>query len=464
MSEINEYFDGLKGASIAVLGMGVSNMPLIHMLLRAGLRVTVCDRSQREAVAEQAAQLESLGAKLRLGEEYLNKLHRFDVIFRTPGISPNTPELVKAVEKGAQLTSEMEVFLQLCPCKIIAVTGSDGKTTTTTIISEFLKEAGYNVYVGGNIGKPLLPDVGGMTQEDIAVLELSSFQLMTMKQSPHVAVFTNLSPNHLDYHHTMEEYTKAKMNIYYHQRPEDRVIFNYDNDITRSMSKSAPGTVMLFSRRNRLEEGVYLRDDTIWLTNEMGSREVLPLSMIHVPGQHNVENFMAAIAAVDGLVPDKCVRAVAERFCGVPHRMELVRELDGVRWYNDSIGSSPTRTMAGLSCFEQKVILIAGGYDKQIPFDELGAAIADSVKELILTGDTAQKIAAAVEQAEGYCPGTPNIHFTDTLSQAVELAHQLARAGDAVVLSPACAAFDRFKNFVERGEYFKSCVTQLKGK
>lgn len=463
MSVTKEYFDSLRGCSVAVLGMGVSNMPLIHMLLREDIKITVCDRSPREKVAEQAAQLESLGAKLRLGDGYLEKLHRFDVIFRTPGISPNTPELVKAVERGAKLTSEMEVFLQLCPCKIIAVTGSDGKTTTTTIISEFLKEAGYNVYVGGNIGKPLLPDVGGMTEQDIAVLELSSFQLMTMKQSPHVAVFTNLSPNHLDYHHTMEEYTKAKMNIYYHQRPEDRVIFNYDNDITRSMAKNAPGTVMLFSRRSRLEEGVYLRDDTIWLTNDMGSREVLPLSMIQLPGQHNVENFMAAIAAVDGLVPDKCVRAAAQRFYGVPHRMELVRELDGVRWYNDSIGSSPTRTMAGLSCFDQKVILIAGGYDKQIPFDELGDAITDSVKELILTGDTAQKIAAAVEQAHGYCPGTPNIHFTADLGSAVLLAQKLARAGDHVLLSPACAAFDRFKNFVERGEYFKHCVAQLKG-
>ena len=463
MSAIQEYFDGLQGKAIAVLGMGVSNMPLIHMLLREGIKVTVCDRSPREKVEAQAAQLESLGAKLRLGDGYLEKLHRFDMIFRTPGISPNTPELVAAVEKGAELTSEMEVFLQLCPCKIIAVTGSDGKTTTTTIISEFLKEAGYNVYVGGNIGKPLLPDVGGMTEQDIAVLELSSFQLMTMRQSPHVAVFTNLSPNHLDYHHTMEEYTKAKMNIYYHQRPEDRVIFNHDNDITRSMSKTAPGTVMLFSRRNRLEEGVYLRDDTIWLTNGMGSREVLPLSMIRLPGQHNVENFMAAIAAVDGLVPDKCVRAAAQRFCGVPHRMELVRELDEVRWYNDSIGSSPTRTMAGLSCFDRKVILIAGGYDKQIPFDELGDAITHSVKELILTGDTAQKIASAVEQAQGYCPGTPNIHFTEDLGSAVLLAHKLAQAGDHVLLSPACAAFDRFKNFVERGEYFKHCVAQLKG-
>ena len=461
MSATKEYFDSLRGLSIAVIGMGVSNTPLIRMMLREGLKVTVCDRSPRDNVEEQAAELESLGAGLRLGADYLDKLHKFDVIFRTPGLSPNTQQLVKAVAKGAELTSEMEVFFRLCPCPIIAVTGSDGKTTTTTLIAEFLKAAGYNVFVGGNIGRPLLPDVDGMTAEDFVVVELSSFQLMTMEQSPNIAVFTNLSPNHLDYHHTMEEYTKAKMNIYYHQRAADRAIFNCDNDVTRSMAKQAPAQVTLFSRRQALEEGVYLRDDTIWLTNTMGSREVLPLSMIRLPGAHNIENYMAAIAAVDGFVPDKCVRAVAQSFTGVEHRMELVRELDGVRWYNDSIGSSP---IAGLRAFDQKVILIAGGYDKQVPFDSLGDEIVSHVKCLILTGDTAEKIRCAVEQAAEYAPGNPEICMVADLGSAVAQAAQLARSGDAVVLSPACAAFDRFKNFMERGDTFKAIVRDLKGK
>jgi len=464
MSATKEYFDSLRGLSIAVIGMGVSNTPLIRMMLREGLKVTVCDRSPRENVEDQAAELESLGAGLHLGQDYLHKIHKFDVIFRTPGLSPNTPELKKAVEKGAELTSEMEVFFDLCPCPIIAVTGSDGKTTTTTLIAEFLKAAGHNVFVGGNIGRPLLPDVDGMTAEDIVVVELSSFQLMTMEQSPQIAVFTNLAPNHLDYHHTMEEYTKAKMNIYYHQSKEDRVIFNYDNDVTRSMSKQAPAQVTLFSRRQALEEGVYLRDNTIWLTNAMGSREVLPLSMIQLPGAHNVENYMAAIAAVDGLVPDKCVRAVAQSFTGVEHRMELVRELNGVRWYNDSIGSSPSRTIAGLRAFDQKIILIAGGYDKQVPFDNLGEEITKRVKCLVLTGDTTEKIRYAVEQADGYVPGEPEIYQVADLGCAVAKAAELAQPGDAVVLSPACAAFDRFKNFMERGDTFKAIVRELKGK
>ena len=460
MSAVSDYLDGLKGQSIAVIGMGTSNTPLIRMLLRAGLKVTVCDKSPRERVAEQAAELESLGAKLQLGEDYLNKLHRFDLIFRTPGLSPNTPELRQAVEKGSELTSEMELFFRLCPCPIIGVTGSDGKSTTTTLIGEFLKEAGFHVFVGGNIGKPLLPDVSGMTAEDMAVVELSSFQLMTMDQSPQVAVFTNLSPNHLDYHHTMEEYTAAKVNIFKHQGPGDRAVFNYDNDVTRALSAQAPGQVTLFSRRQRLEEGVYLRDDTIWLTNAMGSREVLPLSMIQLPGAHNIENYMAAIAAVDGLVPDKCVRAVAQRFTGVEHRIELVRELDGVRWYNDSIGTSPTRTMACLDSFPQKLILIAGGYDKGVPFTQLGVEISHKVKQLILTGVTAPAIRKAVEEAPDYA-GEPPILDVPDLAAAVAAARQAARPGDVVVLSPACAAFDQFKNFAERGRVFKDLVNAL---
>ena len=460
MSDIREYFDSLRGKRIAVIGMGVSNTPLIRMLLRADLDVTVCDRAQRERVEEQAEELESLGARLRLGEAYLEGLDQ-DVIFRTPGLHPGHPALEAARARGAEVTSEMELFFRLCPCRLIGVTGSDGKTTTTTILAEFLKEAGYNVYVGGNIGKPLLPDVSGMEPEDFAVLELSSFQLMTMEQSPHIAVMTNLSPNHLDYHRSMGEYIAAKENIFLHQGEGDRAIFNYDNQLTRDLAEKAGGAVTFFSRRERLEEGVYLRDGAIWLTNAQGSREVLPTRDIRLPGVHNIENYMAAIAAVDGLVPDKCVRAVAARFQGVEHRIELVRELDGVKYYNDSIGTSPSRTVACLESFNQKIILIAGGYDKGVPFTQLGVEITKKVKLLILTGATAEAIKASVEQAPEYAEHTPDIIVTDDLSQAVDAARSAAVAGDVVVLSPACAAFDKFKNFMERGKVFKDLVNAL---
>lgn len=460
MSTITEYLGELSGRSVTVIGMGISNVPLIKMLLRAGVKVTVRDRATREKVADLAQELESLGAKLILGPDYLENLNE-ELIFRTPGLSPNTPQLAQAVENGAALSSEMEVFFQTCPSHLIAVTGSDGKTTTTTIISEFLKEAGKTVYVGGNIGKPLLPDVPDMEPEDFAVLELSSFQLMTMEQSPNVAVITNLAPNHLDYHHTMEEYTNAKKNIFLHQSENDRLVLNYDNDVTRSMAAEAVCPVTWFSRKEKLEEGVYLRDGAIWLTNEMGSREVLPLSDIQLPGVHNIENYMAAIAAVDGLVPDKCVRAVARRFKGVEHRIELVRELDGVKYYNDSIGTSPSRTTACLESFPQKIILIAGGYDKGVPFTQLGVEIVGHVKALFLTGNTAGAIRQAVQQAPGYAESGMILAETEDLAAAVAAAHKAAKPGDVVVLSPACAAFDHFKNFMERGQVFKKLVRDL---
>ena len=460
MSTITEYLEELSGRSVTVIGMGISNVPLIKMLLRSGVKVTVRDKASREKVADLAQELESLGAKLILGPDYLENLSE-ELIFRTPGLSPNTPQLAQAVENGAALSSEMEVFFQTCPSHLIAVTGSDGKTTTTTIISEFLKEAGKTVYVGGNIGKPLLPDVPDMEPEDFAVLELSSFQLMTMNQSPNVAVIANLAPNHLDYHHTMEEYTNAKKNIFLHQSEDDRLVLNYDNEVTRSMAAEAVCPVTWFSRKERLEEGVYLRDGAIWLTNSMGSREVLPLSDIQLPGVHNIENYMAAIAAVDGLVPDKCVRAVARRFKGVEHRIELVRELDGVKYYNDSIGTSPSRTTACLESFPQKIILIAGGYDKGVPFTQLGVEIVGHVKALFLTGNTAGAIRQAVQQAPGYAESGMILAETEDLAAAVAAAHKAAKPGDVVVLSPACAAFDHFKNFMERGQVFKKLVRDL---
>ncbi len=459
-STIQEYLASLRGKRVAVIGIGVSNTPLVKMLLRTGVRVTACDRRRRESFAGLDEELESLGAELRLGEDYLEGLDH-DVIFRTPGLRPDVPQLLAAVERGSVLTSEMEVFFQVCPCKIIAVTGSDGKTTTTTIIAELLKAAGKNVYVGGNIGRPLLPDAAGMEPGDLAVLELSSFQLMTMEQSPDIAVVTNLAPNHLDVHKSMSEYIAAKENIFSHQGPDGLVVLNQDNDITRGFAEMAPGQVTRFSRRETLERGVYVKDGAIWVSNALHQRQVLPLDGILLPGAHNIENYMAAIAAVDGLVPDEVIRSFAGTFAGVEHRIELVRTLNGVRYYNDSIASSPSRTTAGLRSFREKVILIAGGYDKHIPFDDLGPEITAHVKALVLTGDTASKIRAAVEAAPDYSPGNPPIEEYADFTQAVLAAHAMARPGDVVLLSPACASFDRFKNFMERGAAFKKIIYEL---
>ena len=454
---LRDYIESLRHKTVAVIGIGVSNTPLLELLLAEGIRVTACDKRSREQMGEQAEHLEQLGCELHLGADYLKDLDA-DVIFRTPGLRPDVPEIAACVDRGAVLTSEMEVFFEVCPCPIIAVTGSDGKTTTTTIIAELLKAAGRRVWVGGNIGHPLLCEADGMLATDYAVLELSSFQLMTMKHSPHIAVVTNLAPNPLDVHRDMAEYVAAKENIFRHQSGEDVAVFNADNDITAEQSRRAPGRARLFSRQDEVADGVFLRGEDIVCRSGGHERVVMTTGDIKIPGVHNVENYMAAIAAVDGLVPDEVIRDFAREFGGVEHRIELVRTYRGVRYYNDSIASSPSRTIAGLRSFHEKVILIAGGYDKHIPFDVLGPEIVEHVKLLVLCGATADKIRAAVENAPGYQPGKPEILDVTPFTAAVEAARDRAQPGDVVTLSPACAAFDQFKNFAERGKFFKSIV------
>ena len=454
---LQEYIASLRGRTVAVIGIGVSNTPLLRLLLREGIAVTACDRSDRAKLGALAEDLETAGAVLRLGDGYLQDLDQ-DVIFRTPGLRPDVPELEAARARGSVITSEMEVFFQVCPCPIIAVTGSDGKTTTTTIIAELLRAAGHTVHVGGNIGHPLLAEAGSIRPTDWAVLELSSFQLMTMTRSPHIAVLTNLAPNHLDVHKSMEEYVWAKENIFRHQQSGDIAIFNLDNAITRELSAHAPGRVLYFSRQAEPESGVFLRGDAVISRRDGRERQIMTTEDIRLPGVHNVENYMAAIAAVEGLVPDETIRTFARTFNGVEHRIELVRTYHGVRFYNDSIASSPSRTIAGLRSFKEKVILIAGGYDKHIPFDVLGPEVVEHVKLLVLCGATAGKIRAAVEQAPGYRPGHPEILDVTPFQRAVETARDRAVPGDVVTLSPACAAFDQFRNFMERGKTFKAIV------
>lgn len=462
-ARLTRYCKALEGKTLAVLGAGVSNKPLIELLLAAGLPVTV--RDKRAEAGFEAGLLERWkagGATLALGDEYLDRLDE-DVIFRSPGIMPHTPQVAAAVAAGSALTSEMEAFLELCPCPVIAVTGSDGKTTTTTIIAGLLKAAGYTTWVGGNIGTPLLDQVDQMEPEHRVVLELSSFQLMTMERSPQVAVVTNLAPNHLDKHTDMAEYIRAKENILLHQDRSGRVVLNLDNALTRAMAEKAPGQVTWFSRQSEPEgRAVFFRENAIWVKDGTGERELLRREDILLPGVHNVENYMAAIAAVMDCVPAEVIVGFAREFGGVEHRIQLVRTVDGVRYYNDSIASSPSRTTAGLRSFDQKVILIAGGYDKHIPFDSLGPEIVEHVKALYLTGDTVEKIKAAVENAPGYDPGALPIVVTQDLAAAVRGAYETAAPGDVVLMSPACASFDRYQNFMERGETFMKLVGELK--
>jgi len=447
-TKFQKFLADVKDKTVSVLGMGVSNTPLIRLLLDAGAKVTIRDKADRSNLSPIADEFERNGATFVLGEGYLDNI-RDELIFRSPGIRPDLPQISEAVKNGARLTSEMEIFFEVCPARIIAVTGSDGKTTTTSIIYELLCAEGYNCYVGGNIGTPLLDKVPEMKDSDICVLELSSFQLMTMKSSPDIAVITNIAPNHLDVHTSMEEYTEAKKNIIKFNK-DCRIVLNLDNDITREISKEY--RAHMFSRR---EDAEYcMKDGKIFANGD----EILHISEIKIPGLHNVENYLAALAACDVLVSFDSFRKVAKSFGGVAHRMELVRELGGVKYYNDSIASSPTRTIAGLKSFNQKVILIAGGYDKKIPFDVLGPEIIKHVKTLVLVGATSDKIEAAVLNADG---DKPPIYKMSTFEDAVLKAHEVAEDGDIVTLSPACASFDLFKNFAVRGNYFKELVNKL---
>lgn len=453
-SAFDQYFESLRKKRIIVLGLGVSNRPLVRLLLRYGCDVTGCDRTPREKADEEVLQLEQSGCKLRLGETYLDGLSG-DLVFRTPGMHPDNPALRTLRASGAEVTSEMEAFFELCPCKIIAVTGSDGKTTTTTLISELLKAAGKTVWLGGNIGTPLLPVCEQIRESDFAVVELSSFQLMDMRRSACRAVVTNLAPNHLDVHKDMQEYVDAKKNIFKFQSKDDLLILNADNDITAGFTGN--GKTRWFARVGKTDNGVCLDGSMICRDGVA----VLDTGDILLPGVHNVENYMAAILAVEGLVPDDVIRNVAKTFGGVEHRIELVRVKDGVKFYNDSIASSPSRTIAGLRSFSEKVLLIAGGYDKRIPYDVLGPEICNSVKILFVNGATGGQIRTAVENAPNYTAGNPVIVDCADFTDAVQKAAAAAKEGDVVLMSPASAAFDQFKNFMERGAYYKKLVMEL---
>ena len=449
-----DYLTTLRGVPVAVFGIGISNTPLLRLLAKAGARITACDRKSRAQLGALADELDALGIDLRLGEETWRSIEARR-IYRTPGLRPDHPALRALVDNGALLTSEMEDFLALCPSPVIGVTGSDGKTTTTTLIAHMLTEGGFTVHVGGNIGTPLLDKLPGIRPDHRTVVELSSFQLMTLSQSPSTAIITNITPNHLDVHTSLAEYIQAKENIFRHQSATGRLIVNADCPAAREAARHAPGQVSFFARTQSLTDGYCLADG--WLThrkNGVGHR-LVSKDDIALPGAHNIENYLAACAAVDGQVSLRAMQTVAQTFQGVPHRLQYVATRRGVRYYNDSIASSPTRATAGLSCFANPVILIAGGSDKKIPFDALAQPVSTHAKLVILNGDTAPALADALS-------GTlAPIYQVQTLEEAVALAAQKAQAGDTVLLSPACPSFDQFLNFEDRGRRFMELVAAL---
>ncbi len=465
MSKLTAFKQYIAEKHVAVVGIGVSNTPLIDFLLSCGAKITARDIKTREKMSELAENLEAKGVTLVLGENYLENFTE-DIIFKAPGIRGDLPQFVDAVSNGAVLTSEMEVFFELCPCKIFGITGSDGKTTTTTLTYKMLelemKKQGSDarVWVGGNIGKPLLPEIDSFKENDLAVVELSSFQLHMMKKSPAFAAITNVSPNHLNWHTDMDEYTVSKENIFLGEGNK-RVVLNYGCGVTRDMANLTYSEVIYFSGNCTPPDGfkaVYEKDGYIVCRDESGNiSEILCSADIKIPGRHNVENYMTAIALTSGFVSAETVNEIAKNFGGVEHRCEFVREYNGVKYYNSSIDSSPTRTEAALRAFRQKLIVICGGYDKNIPYEPLANPLIECAEKVVLVGATAPKIKAALIESPDY-KGTPEIIESDTFEAAVNAARTTAKSGDIVILSPASASFDMFKNFEERGNYFKDIV------
>ena len=480
--KLEEFNKKLQSSKIAVIGLGVSNMPLIKYLKNINANVAVFDKRDIEKIDNNIIKyLRENNIVGNFGENYLENLKGFDIIFRSPSCRPDTQELLDEKKRGAIITSEIEMVVKLCPGKVIGITGSDGKTTTTSLIYEILKRANYSCYLGGNIGTPLFDKLPYMKKEDFIVLELSSFQLMDMEVSPNISVITNITPNHLDIHKSYEEYIESKKNIFKFQNEDDILVLSYNDEIVKNFEKEAKGKVVFFSKESKLENGVMLNDDIIKYGENGIRRQLLNVKDVKLRGRHNYENICTAIAATYTLVDfDVAVEAVKD-FAGVEHRLEFVRDINGVKWYNDSIGSSPTRTIAGLRAFDEDIILIAGGYDKHLDYEPLARPILEKVTTLILLGQTAKKIENAVKneveklngeiyEENNYCILKYNINkeekriklfMADSLEETVEIAYKEATNKDIVLFSPASASFDMFKNFMERGEKFKNLVKNI---
>jgi UDP-N-acetylmuramoylalanine--D-glutamate ligase len=461
-TKLEEFNKFLENRKVAVIGLGVSNIPLLDYLHDKKAKVTVFDnRTIDEIPKETMDKIIEYSFEFSLGQFYLEKLKGFELIFRSPSCLPTVPELLEEEKRGAIVTSEIELVLKMTPSKVIGITGSDGKTTTTTLIYEILKYAGYNCFLGGNIGTPLFTKIGEMKPEDIVVLELSSFQLMGMEISPDISVITNISPNHLNIHKDYDEYINSKKNIFKHQRDDGILVINYENEITRPFKEEAKGTVIYFSSKTKLEDG-FIVDDNIIKESEAGIRKhILNVKDIKLRGTHNFENICTALAATKTLVDTDVAQEAIKNFQGVEHRLELIREIDGVKWYNDSVSSSPTRTIAGLNSYNEEIVLIAGGYDKNLDYTPIAKPIVEKVKTLILLGQTSGKIYEAVKVELEQQNKNLNIYMCDSLEETVKKAQKHAKSGQIVLFSPASASFDMFKNFADRGEKFKNLVNKI---
>ncbi len=460
--KLEEFNKCISNKKIAIIGVGVSNIPLLDYFHKNNAKVTIFDKKTLDKLDNIVVEkINKYNIDYSLGENNLSKLKGFDMIFRSPSCRTDIKELVEEKKRGAIVTSEIEMLIKLCPGTVIGITGSDGKTTTTSLTYSILKEKGYNCYLGGNIGIPLFTKINEMTPESIVVLELSSFQLMDMEISPKISVITNISPNHLDIHKSYEEYIDCKKNIFKHQSSDGILVLNADNEITNKLKSEANGKVIMFSSKQKLNNGIIYDNKTIKSCEDGLRRHIIDVKNVKLRGMHNYENICAAIAATASLVDiDTQIKAIS-KFAGVEHRLEFVREINGVKWYNDSIGTSPSRTIAGLNSFDEKIVLIAGGYDKHLDYTPIAKPIVENVSALILVGATTEKIAEAVTTELKAQNKEMQIVKCTTLEETISIANKISKPGEVVLFSPASASFDMFKNFMERGDLFKKLVNNI---
>ena len=446
--KLKEFEEYIVNRKVAIIGLGVSNLPLIDYFHEKKACVTVFDsREIGEIPKGLMDKITNYSIEFSFGKNYL---------------LPTVNELEEEAKRGAIVTTEVELLMKMCPCQIIGITGSDGKTTTTTLISEIIKKAGYKCFVGGNIGTPLFTKLCEISPEDKVVLELSSFQLMGMEISPDVAVITNITPNHLNIHKDYNEYIEAKKNIFKYQNKDGILILNYDNEITRNCEKEAPGKVIFFSSKQKLDNGYIVDGNVIKECDDRLRKHIVDTEELTIKGKHNYENICASLAATKELVDESVAIEIIKKFPGVEHRIEFVREINGAKWYNDSASSTPTRTISGLNAFDkEEIILIAGGADKNLDYTPLAKPVLEKVKTLILMGETAGKIFEAVKQEQERENKELNIYMVDSLKQAVILAKRYSKPGQVVLFSPASTSFDMFKNMYERGNIFKELVNKM---
>ena len=460
--KLEKFEEYIKNKKIAVIGVGVSNIPLIDYLFEKKAKVTIFDDREEEKISKDIFdKIKKYKFDYYFGKRNLDNLHGFEVIFRSPSCLPTKPELVREKERGAVVTTEIEQLIKMAPCKVIGITGSDGKTTTTTLTAKILEDGGYNVYLGGNIGIPLFTKLKEIKPEDIIVLELSSFQLMDMEVSPDISAITNITPNHLNVHKDYQEYIDAKKNIYKHQKSTGILVLNADNELTNSCQNDANGDVILFSSKQRLDYGYIVEDGIIKECNDGIRRHLISQDEIKLKGIHNLQNICTALALTKDLVSTEKALNTIKEFSGVKHRLELVRVLNGVEWYNDSASTSPTRGISALNSFNKEIVLIAGGADKNLDYTPLGIKIVEKVKSLILIGQTASKIYEAVKIEEEKQNKKVYIHMCETFKQSLELAKRIAKPGQIVLFSPASTSFDMFKDMYDRGDKFRKEVNDF---